>query len=145
MRALESWCSTELQKFNVKDISFVYLLQSLTNPADVRAHIRQQLGTSTAAAKFADDFITMRTHGSSRVDANSHPSAHVKESATTTKGKKKKKGGKASKVRYWLLLIIILFSSFEMMWSLSVFQVDATMLGFGVSDSGRLLEDGQTL
>lgn len=121
MQELEKWCKSELQKFNHTDITFVYLLCSLTNPDDVRAQIRKQLGSSQSASKFAADFLHM--HGAcmngSQV-SSAQPSSEPKEpQASTNKGKKKKKGGRS--------------------------KVDPNLLGFGVSASGRLLENDRTL
>jgi len=121
IKHLEKWCKMELEKFNLKDLSFVYLLCSLTNPTDLRSHLTQRLGTSVATERFAEDFIRMRTQGSSGFQNSSRSQAPVEQvQAPAARGKKKKKGGKASKV-------------------------DASFLGFGVSANGRLLEDGQTL
>eukprot|EP00656_Telonema_subtile_P010835 TRINITY_DN1527_c0_g1_i4.p1 TRINITY_DN1527_c0_g1~~TRINITY_DN1527_c0_g1_i4.p1 ORF type:complete len:877 (+),score=163.57 TRINITY_DN1527_c0_g1_i4:49-2679(+) len=120
MQDLEKWCQSELEKFNQRDITFVYLLCSQTSPEDVRSQIRKQVGSSQAASKFADDFILMHGQCTGKQSArDSVASGNQKEpqSAPGKKGKKKKKGGK----------------------------VDASLLGFGVSAGGRILENEQTL
>ena len=104
---LEKWCKMELEKFNLKDLSFVYLLCSLNNPTDLRSHLTQRLGTSVATERFAEDFIRMRTQGSSGFQNSSRSQAPVEQvKAPAARGKKKKKGGKASKVIFCIPLVL---------------------------------------